>query len=337
MSDSLWRVTVDGSNKPQRMASLGDGLDYPAISHQGTRLAYKRESFDFNIWRVKVPEPNDKTGPARAKGTPFIASTRLEFSPRYSPDGKRIAFTSGRSSQAGSSEIWLCDSDGSNQQQVTSLGADAAYPSWSPDGASIAFNSTAEGNMVVYVIGVNGGKPRRVTPDARDNNAPSAFPNWSRDGKWIYFTSNRSGEGQVWKVPAQGGKAVQVTKNGGQSGLESIDGKFLYYAKGSDPNSIWKVPVNGGQETQITQSLVSTKDFEVVDRGIYFIPARSARNIPSSSIQFFNFDTGRVMSIATTEKEAAFGLTISPDGRWILYTQHDQSVASELMLVENFR
>jgi Tol biopolymer transport system component len=337
MGGGLWRMTADGSSKPQRMASLGEALHAPAVSRQGNRLAYMRESFDFNIWRMRVPEPVDRASPAGPKGTPFIASTRLEFSPRFSPDGKRIAFVSGRSSQAGGSEIWLCDSDGSNQQQVTSLGADAANPSWSPDGESIAFDSTAEGSQSVYVIRTNGGKRRRVTPDARDNNAPTSLPNWSRDGKWIYFTSNRSGKDQVWKVPADGGRAVQVTKNGGLSGLESTDGKFLYYAKGSDPKSIWKVPVDGGQETQIIQSLVSAVDFAVVDRGIYFIPAQSARSNLSSSIQFFSFETAKIMPIATTEKRAAYGLTISPDGRWILYTQHDQSPASELMLVENFQ
>ena len=291
---------------------------------------------DFNIWRVSTGTQRENRSRG-SKGTPFIASTRLEFSPRYSPAGKRIAFDSGRSSQAGSSEIWLCDSDGSNQQQLTSLGSDAAYPSWSPDGASIAFNSIAEGNMAIYVIGANGGKPRRVTPDASDNSAPSSIPNWSRDGTWIYFVSSRSGEDQVWKVPAQGGKAVQVTKRGGMTGLESTDGKFLYYAKGIDPDSIWKVPVDGGQETQIIESLASSVDFAVVDRGIYFIPAQSSRSNLSSSIQFFSFESGKTIPIATTEKRAAYGLTISPDGRWILYTQHDQSPATELMLVENFR
>ena len=134
-------------------------------------------------------------------------------------------------------------------------------------------------------------------------------------------------------MPAQGGKAVQVTKSGGKSGLESTDGKFLYYAKGPEPLSIWKVPVDGGPETQIIRSLASNLDFAVVDRGIYFIPAPSVR---SFSIQFFSFGTGKISSVAITEKRALFGLTISPDGLWVLYTQHDQ-YANELMLVENFQ
>ena len=144
-----------------------------AVSHQRNRLAYTQESFDFNIWRLKVADPHDRTSPAGRNGAPFIVSTRLELGPRFSPDGKRIAFVSGRSSRTGSSEIWVCDSEGSNQVQVTSVGADAANPSWSPDSERIAFDSTAEGNLAIYVISANGGKPLRLTRDSADNSEPS--------------------------------------------------------------------------------------------------------------------------------------------------------------------
>ena len=67
----------------------------------------------------------------------------------------------------------------------------------------------------------------------------------------------------------------------------------------------------------------------MVDSGIYFSPT-------PHSIQLFSFATGKISSIATSEKRMMNGLTISPDHRWIFYTQIDQS-ATELMLVENFR
>jgi hypothetical protein len=72
--------------------------------------------------------------------------------------------------------------------------------------------------------------------------------------------------------------------------------------------------------------------------GLYFAPEQ---NEPATySIQFLNFGTGQVKHVASFEKPfnlgAGFGgLAVSPDGRWILYTQVDQ-VGSELMLVENF-
>ena len=56
---------------------------------------------------------------------------------------------------------------------------------------------------------------------------------------------------RVWKQPAQGGIAVQVTKrNGAEEALESLDGKFVYYAS-LDAPGIWKVPAGGGEETRV--------------------------------------------------------------------------------------
>jgi len=249
----------------------------------------------------------------------------------FSPDGKRIAFSSGRSSHEGKTEVWVCDSDGSNPVQLTSLDAYSGSACWSPDSERIAFDSNVDDKIAIYLISANGGKARRMTSGSASNYQPS----WSRDGRWIYFASDRTGEDQLWKMPAGGGEAVQVTRNGGFTGMESADGKTLYYAKGLYVTSLWKVPVYGGEETRVLESLVWSKNFAVVDSGTYFIPTPPA-GATSSSIQFFSFATRKIRSVAATAKPALYGLTISPDGRWILYTQIDQS-ATELMLVENFQ
>src|SRR2546426_129280 len=137
-------------------------------------------------------------------------------------------------------------------------------------------------------------------------------------------------------MPVQDGEAVQVTRNGGTVGIESRDGKLLYYAKGRSGTSLWKVPVSGGEETQVLKSLAGSEDFAVVDTGIYFIPALPSPT-SSSSIQFFSFATRKLSPIATIENPAPLGgLDVDPDGRWILYTQVEYR-GSELMLVENFR
>ncbi len=121
--------------------------------------------------------------------------------------------------------------------------------------------------------------------------------------------------------------------------FESTDGKFVYYTKDNQVrSSLWKVPVGGGEETQVLES-VRVPNFSVTPQGIYFIQAPN-QDIPDSSYstRFFDFGTERVETITSMPPSVSVwgGLSISPDGRFMLYSQLDQS-QSDLMLVENFR
>ena len=125
-----------------------------------------------------------------------------------------------------------------------------------------------------------------------------------------------------------------MTKKGGLAPLESPDGKFLYYAKALFGSSVWKVPVETGEEAEVLESLSFYANMAVVHDGIYFIPKPTAAT--GFYLQFFSIATGKIKTIAALEKTVGCGLAVSPDGRWILYTQEDQ-IGSDLMLVENFR
>jgi Tol biopolymer transport system component len=255
----LWRIGVSESTRPQRLPFTPDNASAPAISRQGNRLAYAVGRYDCNIWRVDLREPGHKPGsPAR-----FISSTQWEADPKFSPDGKRIAFASDRS---GTLEIWACDSDGSNPVQVTSMGGPSNNgPSWSPDSQKIAFWDYQRNT--IYVISANGGDPRIL----RTETSNAAWPTWSRDDQSIYFAC-ASG---IWKIPASGGKAVQIpgsTKGADQPNL-SPDGKVIYYCKGWPfPQSLWRLPVEGGQETKILDG-INPQSWTVGEEGIYFFTA----------------------------------------------------------------
>jgi Tol biopolymer transport system component len=73
-----------------------------------------------------------------------------------------------------------------------------------------------------------GGSRRRLTSDP----PTEAVPSWSRDGRWLNFASRRGSGWDVHKVAVAGGPSSLVTRDGGFASFESIDGKFLYYAKG---------------------------------------------------------------------------------------------------------
>jgi Tol biopolymer transport system component len=321
MVPSLFRIAASGSGKTQRLAAVGEDGSEPAISRRTQRLVYTRELIDGNIWRLEVPGPHGKMSSPEK----LIFSTRIDWEAQFSPDGKKIVFNSNRT---GSFEIWTCDSDGSNAQQLTSLGGYSGTPCWSPDGERIAFCSIQE-QWGIFVTNANGGKPKRLTISPATNVQTS----WSRDGRWIYFASDRSGEYQAWKVPAGGGEAARVTRKGGVAAFESTDSQWVYYTKSLGATSLWKIPGDGGEETQVLES-VYEQAFAIVKEGIYFVPRPDSAG--RYSIQFFNFATKRIRSITTIERPVYSTLCVSPDGRSLLYSQIDQQ-GSDLMLVENFR
>ena len=318
----LWRLRFPVAGAADQLASLGDTSGEPAISQRLNRLVYTRFMYQASTWRTQVATPPGRNASAPVR---LLSSTRTDYNAQYSPDGKRIAFHSTRS---GLPAIWVCDSDGSNARQLTVLDAPmTGAPRWSPNGDRIVFDSNLTGQYEIYMIGAEGGKPQRLTFNPSDDGVAS----WSRDGKSIYFVSRRSGDWQVWKMPAQGGEAVQITRHGGYVAFESPDGRFVYYSKGLYQTSLWRVPVGGGDEQQVLESIFGL-NFVVASDGVFFIPGDSAS---IRAIRFLSFRTGAITIVAPIEKVASLGLSLSPDGRQILYSQVEQD-DSDLMLERIF-
>ncbi|SPE26739.1 putative Serine/threonine protein kinase [Candidatus Sulfopaludibacter sp. SbA3] len=327
---SLWRVPVSGGHTPARLPFVGENGTMAAVSRpqpgRPSRLVYVRIIAVGSIWRIETSAPGV---PAPSPPIPTITSTREDANPQFSPDAHRVAFESDRSR---SNEIWTADPDGSNAVQLTSmnatLGADwAGMPRWTPDGQLVMFESNPEGRYGVYVISAAGGKPKRLISGL----ASEPVASFSRDGKWIYFSSNRTGEFQIWKVPITGGEPVQVTHNVGYVGFESPDGASLYYTQTPDVSALWRLPTSGGQPVKIVEGVIQ-RAFAVHEKGIYYIDQPSVE----TRLQFYDFATGRSTTVARNLGDVELGLTVSPDGRTILYTRLDSSV-NDLMLVENFR
>jgi len=330
-SPSLWRVPLQAPESLQRVAVGGNAVQ-PSLARQGQRLAFTERFTDSNIWRVENPRAGQNG--KRVPPVKLIASTREDHSPQFSPDGSRIVFASDRS---GSTEIWRCDSNGSNLVQLTNLRKSTGTPRWSPDGQQIVFDARLSGAADIFIIGAEGGPPRRLTTELSND----VMPSWSSDGHWIYFCSNRGGDSQVWKAPADGGQAIQITAKGGFEAFESPDGNYLYYTKGRVPG-IWRVALKEGAPTGEEKLVPQLREagglrYWILRReGVFFVPEE---HTPSYAIKFFDFRTGRVTPIAALERETVPGLPgldVSPDGRWILYAQVDQRV-SNIMLVEGFR
>ena len=97
---------------------------------------------------------------------------------------------------------------------------------------------------------------------------------------------------------------------------------------------VWKVAGAGGQETRVLGPVV---DFAVAAEGIYFIEIGIRLYIRSTGdLIFFSFAKGTTERVADIKLQAGTGLSVSPDGRYVLAALWDPFV-SDLMLVENFR
>jgi Tol biopolymer transport system component/DNA-binding winged helix-turn-helix (wHTH) protein len=322
---TLRMVTIDPERPEQRVEPvlLAAGEQATTLAVARGRLVYARQQRDTNIWRLPLSSSGSSVAGA---STPLIGSTFDEYNPDFSPDGKRITFTSTRS---GTEEIWVSNVEGSAATQMTSVGGpNTSNSRWSPDGGAILFNSRRAGSSDLYVLDIATRAMRRLTEHPTDEYEPR----WSRDGNRIYFVSTRSGRTEVWKMPSGGGTAVQVTRQGGAAAFESADARWLYYAKETRPISIWRVPVEGGEETKILDGLSDYFNFAVTAKGIYLLALRG----PNPSIEFFDLATHKTTLLHTLDRPFWFGFALSPDDRFILFSKID-SRGSDLMLIENLR
>jgi Tol biopolymer transport system component/DNA-binding winged helix-turn-helix (wHTH) protein len=322
---NLWQITPGQTGSPEKMP-VGHDATSAIVSSSGNRLAYVQTQINGNIWRVDLDD-------VKAKARILVTSTREQYAPLISPDGRRIVFTSNRS---GTDEIWVCDSDGSNTQQLTSFGgALTGTPRWSPDGREIVFDSRAGGEANVYVIDANGGVPRRLETGTRMNSLPS----WSHDGKWIYFASGLTHSRlTLWRVAATGGHAVQLTKTASSMPIESPDGQYVYFVRFTEGKfRLWRMRPDGSGESMVkAMPPLNSDGYEwwPFESGIYFYAHKGG----NAEIDFLDLPSSRVRRISTLDKPPApwlGGLSVSPDGKWFLYSRIDET-ASDLMLVENF-
>jgi Tol biopolymer transport system component/tRNA A-37 threonylcarbamoyl transferase component Bud32 len=314
----IWRVRADGGAPPERM-ELVQGA-FPSTASGRDRLAFVRRDWEPDIYRL---EPDGSS-------TLLIESTFSDFHPQYSPDGRRIAFSSDRAGET--PEIWLAEADGSGPARLTrGPGRWQGSPHWSPDGRSIVFDSQTEsGHADIWSIGVDGSGLRQVTRDPADDIRPS----YSRDGRLIYFTSNRTGRNEVWRAAAGGDTEEQLTREGGDGGFESLDGRTLYYRRGD--GSLVGRPTAGGPERTIV-GCVGDDGYAVAPLGVLHADC-GPPGTPASwehTLRYWDAATGRDRAVAIVETAWLGGLSVSPDGRRILYGRSRGT--SDLMMIENFR
>jgi Tol biopolymer transport system component len=316
----LWRVWIAARRPPERIELAVMDAYQPATAASLDRLAFAQDRTTSTIYRFEVGHQPEA----------LVGSSRYDSGPHFSPDGRRIAFGSGRT---GEGEIWLAAADGSNPMQLThGPGIAQGTPRWSPDGKRIAFDSqTEDGKWHIWTIDADGGSPRRLTLDPGNENMPS----WSRDGRWIYFQSDRAGTDEVWRIPVTGGSEERITHGGGSFAYESVDGKTLFFTRALANGTLWALPLAGGPERKVLDC-VSSKGFTVGRGGVFHLGCTADPHPRAVPLYLLDPATGQDRFLGKPEMAVLSGLTVSPDGKTILYTKL-LDAAADLMMIENFR
>jgi Tol biopolymer transport system component/DNA-binding winged helix-turn-helix (wHTH) protein len=321
----LWRVSPDDGTLRPVAGPIGDAK-WPSIPAKGDSLVYEQWISKANIWRLHL---RDATHYEKSPSA-LVSEKGYKARPELSPDGKKIAFESDR---LGFWDIWTCDVDGGNCDDITDLHGTAGRARWSPDGRYIAFEFHPGERSEIYVVEVPGGVPRLLkTIPGADNLSPS----WSHDGKWLYFASKHGAEPfQIWRMPFPGGSPVRLTKNGGIGPEESPDGRYIYYAK-YERGGVWRMPIGDGEESEVLSDIGGGgwAEWALRPNGIYYL--KYGRYPQAASIALLEFANGNTIPIWNLEKEAGWGLSMARDGKSIVYIQNEFS-ESNLMLVRNFR
>ncbi len=176
----------------------------------------------------------------------------INVSPTWSPEGKKIAFTSYLRRNP---DLYLIDVDGKNLQPLSLYPGLNVSPSWSPDGKKIALMMGMEGKSDIYLIDTNGRNPRRLTK----GHGNEASPTWSPNGEWIAFVSDRSGSPQIYIMAPDGSKVRRLTFEGSYNTDPSwspkgdriafcgrSEGRFHIFTIGIDGSGLRKLTPNSG-------------------------------------------------------------------------------------------
>ncbi|MCS7266187.1 MAG: S41 family peptidase [Armatimonadetes bacterium] len=271
-------------------------LRHPSLSPDGSKIAF---SYLGDIWIA----PSEG-----GMATRLTVHPAHDIRPKFSPDGKWIAFNSNRE---GNYDIYLMPVVGGKPKRLTFHSADDILSDWSPDGKWIVFSSARDHRFSqIYLIEVETGYVRRLTNDETNLHSPAFSP----DGSYIVFCRGGtswwrkgykgSANSEIWKLPIKiegesisVGKPERLTYYEGNDWFPTVapDGTLYFVSDRDGILNLWRMKLNRTRETG-----KRTQDKEQKEK------------------------EGKVEKV-TNHSDRVLYTSISRDGRFIVY-EHDFSI-----------
>jgi len=228
------------------------------VSPDGKKIAYYLDSSGYDVWNYDL---------ARGVKTPMTfgsGSGQGNLYPVWSPDGRRIVYTSYRNGKYG---LYLKASDGSGSEELLLDAVDRIRFStdWSPDGKFLTYIEGAQGGWAIWMLPFDGERKPYLF---RKSDFAEREASFSSDGKWVAYCSNESGEYRVYAVPFPGpGGKWQVSPGGGCGPRWRRDGKEIFYLSSDNKMMATEVKATGSSlEVGATHALFGTRPYGVFGR-----------------------------------------------------------------------
>ena len=191
------------------------------------KLVGERGVFSTKIAYVLKRGPRFELQVADADGfNPQAVLSSLEpiRSPKWSPDGTKLAYVSFESRK---STVIVQDLATGQRKTISNFKGDNYAPNWAPDSSKLVVALSKDSVSQIYIISVNGGDAQRVT----ESNSIDTNATFTPDGQNIIFVSDRSGGPQLYRVPVSGGSVQRLTFEGNYNvnPRMSPDGKLVAF------------------------------------------------------------------------------------------------------------
>jgi Tol biopolymer transport system component len=318
----IWQLAYPGGGARKLTNDLTDYMSVSLTSDGKTLVATKSELLS-NIW---VAPGNDAARARQITNGRENGDSGLV----WTPDG-RIIYTS---LSSGYADIWITNADGGAPKQLT-FGTDANnFPSVSPDGRYIVFETNRSIGWSIWRMNMDGSGLKELVR----NIDQFSLPQVSSDSQWVFYTARDSSSKKVtWRVAIDGGTPEQLTQRDMlSSAILSPDGKLLdyYYRENPDgPPKIEIVPTSGGEPVQTLDLPKDGYDVRWSPDGRSLFYLKDANN--STNLWSLPLDGGKPRQLTDWQSDKIYWCAYSRDGKQLAAARG--RITNDVVLIKDFR